>query len=150
MRKDSCPPRVLRLSRVWGVTARCGAWELGAAPRGVAPQPLRAEPWPGIRIFNIAATLSHHSDYRCHCSGCPGLPVYTAWRPVQERAERRRCCLQSHLMCLRPGPRRERAHALHPGGLTRKMSAKSGAAHPAVTGHSHHIGSRALGLLVPL
>lgn len=152
---------------------------------------------PGIRLFNLTATFSRHSDYPLPLQWLPGTAyLRRAAPPLQERAEWRLrgyaplLYLQSHcdvpadrdryvreLMRYipvgargeawrgggagpRPGPlvSRPTCRTLltcllsRLGGLIREMPAKSRAAHSTVTGHSHshHRGSRALGLLVPL
>lgn len=156
---------------------------------------------PGIRLFNLTATFSRHSDYPLPLQWLPGTAyLLRAAPPLRERAEWRRrgyaplLYLQSHcdvpadrdryvreLMRFIPvggagpglgwggeGARAAEARTpgvqagmQHPldgrtlprsGGLLWEMPAKSGAAHSAVTGHSHsyHRGSRALGLLVSL
>lgn len=155
---------------------------------------------PGIRLFNLTATFSRHSDYPLPLQWLPGTAyLRRPAPPLQERAEWRRrgyaplLYLQSHcdvpadrdryvreLMRYIPvgagvaggagTGRARRAEARTPGvqadvlysldgcalprsgGLLREMPAESGAAHSAVTGHSHshHRGSRALDLLVPL
>lgn len=150
---------------------------------------------PGIRLFNLTATFSRHSDYPLPLQWLPGTAyLRRAAPPLPERAEWRRrgyaplLYLQSHcdvpadrdryvreLMRYipvgasvgageggagpRPGPLPWRTCRTHltctlprAGGLVREMPAKSGAAHSTATGHSHshHRGSRALGLLVPL
>lgn len=154
---------------------------------------------PGIRLFNLTATFSRHSDYPLPLQWLPGTAYLRhSAPPLQERTEWRRrgyaplLYLQSHcdvpadrdryvreLMRYIPvgagvaglggqGTRRAeartpgvQAYLLYPlddsfllrsGGLLREMPAKPGAAHSAVTGHSHshHRRSRALHFFVPL